>query len=133
MKRIILFVVAFVMITSFACADFYDDFNEYSSMYGIENLEKVSSFGYKLPTVEIIATDEITLYSSEENIPDLLAASCCAMRCIDNQGNMLDQYGRLLHAYFMAKAGGEKRATTETGMLIFFTITPGLVTVRLVK
>ena len=134
MKKAIIILVL-VLFAVPAIADFQTDFDLFALIYGFDRLEKVSSSGYKLTTVEIMVTSEITLYAEENDIADLFAAACCAMRTIDNQGDMLDQYGRLLHAYFLSRAAGgeEKHATTETGIMIFFSTSSGLITVRLVK
>lgn len=132
MKRLIIFI-ALILFAVPALADFESDFNSYAPMYSLDQLKKVSAFGYKLEKVEIMITDDITLYSSEKDIPELLSAACCTLRSIDNEGSMIDQYGRLLHAYFMARSGGEKQATTESGVIIYFSITNDLATVRLVK
>ena len=133
MKKLLIITLALIMVTVPALADFESDFNSYAPMYSLDQLIKVSAFGYKLTNVEIMITDDITLYSSEKDIPELLSAACCTLRSIDNEGSMIDQYGKLLHAYFMARSGGEKRSTTESGVIIYFSISDDLATVRLVK
>lgn len=128
------------MIPLSALADqFLDDFNSYAvSMYGISQIKTVftgSPKSYVSDTVEIMDNGKtITMMAESKNDADLIAAGCCALRVIDNQGDMLDQYGRILHAYFMARSGeGEKRATTNSGMMIFCSIDAGFTIIKLVR
>ena len=139
MKKILCLIVC-IMIPITALADqFLDDFNSYAvSMYGISEIKPVfNGFPktYASDFIEIMDDgNTVTLYAENKDVIDLIAAGCCAMRAIDNQGNMLDQYGRILHAYFMARSGtGEKRATTDSGMLIFCSIDSGLTIIKLVR
>ena len=139
MKKILCQIIC-IMIPLSALADqFLDDFNSYAvSMYGISEIKPVfagSPKTYASDSVEIMDDgNTITLCAENKDVIDLIAACCCALRSIDNQGNMLDQYGRILHAYFMARSGeGEKRATTDSGILIFVNIDSGLTNIKLVR
>lgn len=139
MKKILCLIVC-ILIPSSALADqFLDDFNTYAvSMYGISEIKPVftgSPKTYASDSIEIMDDgNTVTMMAENKDVIDLIAAGCCALRVIDNQGNMLDQYGRILHAYFMARAGeGEKRATTDSGMMVFVSIGPGMTTIRLVR
>lgn len=135
MKKVAVILTAAVLTVTSALADpFLDDFNAYAgSMYHIPALEPVvENISYKSADVEIMNMGEVTIYG--ENPLSVISAACCALRAIDNTGNMLDQYGRVLHAYFLNRSQGkESRATTETGVLIYFAEENGLFTVRLVK
>ena len=141
MKRFICTFLALVLLPVLACADgFCDDFNAYAAdVFGIAPAAVIFSSDtvstYKTGSVEIMAEPEqVTIVG--ESAEEVIAAACCALRCIDNGAGMIDQYGRTLHAYFMAKAAGDEaeyRATTESGMMIFFSIAAGFVTARLVK
>lgn len=134
-KKVAVILTAAVLTVTSALADpFLDDFNAYAgSLYHIPALEPVvENISYKSADVEIMNMGEVTIYG--ENPISVISAACCALRAIDNAGNMLDQYGRVLHAYFLNRSQGkESRATTETGVLIYFAEENGLFTVRLVK
>ena len=139
MKKIICLII-YIMIPFSALADqFPDDFNLYAvSMYGISEIKPVftgSPKTYASNSVEIMDDgNTVTRYAENKEVMDLIAAACCALRVIDNQGDMIDQYGRILHAYFLARSGeGEKRATTDSGMMVFVSIGPGMTTIRLVR
>ena len=119
---------------------FQDDFNTYAgSVYGIEEMSVLSESDtvcvYASNACEIMMEPgRVTIIG--ESAEEVIAAACCALRCIDNEGSMIDQYGRTLHAYFLARSAGddaEYRATTETGVLIFVCISAGFITIRLVK
>ena len=143
MKRFICTFLALVLLPVFAVADdFLDFFNVCAkSMYGIDDIKFASDAGiFKAYTSTYYdlqyEPDCITLYGTKDHIVDLIAAGCCALRCFDNSGNMIDQYGRLLHAYFLARSADdktEKRATTDSGILVYVLIENSLVTIRLVK
>ena len=143
MKRFLCVFLILCMIPVMACAnDFQDFFNTCAaSMYGIDGITLASDWktfqAYTSTYYDLQAEpDCITLYGTQDHIIDLIGAGCCALRCFDNSGNMLDQYGRLLHAYFLARSAGdktEKRATTDSGILVYVLIEPALVTIRLVK
>ena len=139
MKKILCLIVC-IMIPITALADqFLDDFNAYAvSVYGISEIKPVftgSPKTYASDFIEIMDDgNTVTLYAENKDVMDLIAAACCALRVIDNQGDMIDQYGRILHAYFLARSGeGEKRATTDSGMMVFVSIGLGMTTIRLVR
>lgn len=124
----------------FAIADsFQDAFNTYAgSVYGIEKISVLSESdtvcAYASNACEIMTEPgRVTIIG--ESAEEVIAAACCALRCVDNEGSMIDQYGRTLHAYFMARSAGdgaEYRATTESNVVICLSISSGFVTVRLV-
>lgn len=139
MKKILCLIIC-ILIPITALADqFLDNFNTYAvSMYGISEIKPVftgSPKTYASDSIEIMDDgNTVTLYAENKDVMDLIAAACCAMQVIDNQGDILDQYGRILHAYFLARSGeGEKRAATDSGMLVFVSIERGMTTIRLVK
>ena len=134
-KQIAVIMTAAVLSVSPALADpFLDDFNTYAgSLYHIPAIEPVvENLSYKSSDVEIMNLGEVTICG--QDALSVISAACCALRAIDNAGSMPDQYGRVLHAYFLNRSQGkESRATTETGVLIYFAEENGLFTVRLVK
>ena len=134
-KKVAVILTAAILTVTPALADqFLDDFNAYASgLYGIPKLEPiVENISYKSADVEILNLGEVTIYGQDPL--SVISASCCALRAIDNAGSQLDQYGRILHAYFLNRTRGkETRATTETGTMIYFSEENGLYTVRLVK
>ena len=133
-KQIAVILVVSVLSISQAFADpFLDDYNLYAeSIFGIPQLETITeSISYK---------SDVTIMKSEDaiicgNDPlSVISSACCALRVIDNAGSQLDQYGRILHAYFLNRTQGkETRSTTETGTLIFVSEENELFTIRLVK
>ena len=133
-KKVAVILTAAVLTVTPAMADqFLDDFNTYADdLYGIPKIAPVvENMTYKSTDVEIMNRGEVTIYGQDPLA--VICAACCALRAIDNTGNMLDQYGRVLHAYFLHKPGKESRATTENGTLIYFSEENGLFTVRVVK
>lgn len=140
MKRIISFIIC-LMIPISALADdkFLEDFNVYaSSMYGIDEISPVFTGNpktYASAIVEIMDDGQsVTIMAENKNALDLIAAACCALRTIDNQGSVIDQYGKVMHAYFLTRSGeGEKRATTDSGLQIFISIDHDFMTIRLVR
>ena len=136
MKKI--FCLLFCILLPFAAlADpFLDDFNAYSDMYHISPISALftgSPQTYSSDTIEIM-NDGTTVTLISQNDLDLISAACYVLRVIDNAGSMIDQYGRILHAYFMAAHGdGEKRATTDSGVLVFVSKDAGYTTIKLVK
>jgi hypothetical protein len=134
-KKVAIILTAAVLTVTPALADqFLDDFNTYADgLYGIPQITPVvENMTYKSTDVEIMNMGEVTIYG--ENPLSVISAACCALRAIDNEGSQIDQYGRVLHAYFLNRSQGkESRATTETGVLIYFADENGLFTVRLVK
>ena len=133
-KKVAVILTAAVLTVTPALADpFLDDFNTYRNLYNIPVLEPVvENLSYKSADVEIMNMGNIEIYG--ENPLSVISAACCALRAIDNAGSQIDQYGRVLHAYFLLQSSGkESRATTETGVLIYFAEENGLFTVRLVK
>lgn len=133
-KQIAAILVASVLSISPALADpFLDDYNLYAeSIFGIPQLETITeSISYK---------SDVTIMKSEDTIIcgndplSVISSACCALRVIDNAGSQLDQYGKILHAYFLTRVQGkETRSTTETGTLIFVSEENELYTIRLVK
>lgn len=141
MKRIFIFILVMMLtVPAFAEDQFLDDFNVFAvSMYGISRISPVftgSPKTYASDQVEIIDDGKtVTLTADIKNIPDLIAAACCALRTIDNSGDMLDQYGRVLHAYFMCRSAGgeEKRATTDSSVKVYVSMDKTLMIIRLVR
>lgn len=133
-KKVAVILTAAVLSVSTAMADpFLDDFNTYRSLYNIPAIEPVvENLSYKSADVEIMNLGEVTICG--QDAISVISAACCALRAIDNAGSQIDQYGRVLHAYFLNRSQGkESRATTETGIQIYFAEENGLFTVRLVK
>ena len=133
-KKVAVILTAAVLTVTPALADpFLDDFNSYRNLYHIPAIEPiVENISYRSTDVEIMNMGNIEIYG--ENPLPVISAACCALRAIDNAGSQIDQYGRVLHAYFLLQSSGkESRATTETGVLIYFAEENGLFTVRLVK
>ena len=134
-KKVAVILTAAVLTVTPALADqFLDDFNTYADgLYGIPKIEPVvENMTYKSTEVEIMNMGEVAIYGG--NPISVISAACCALRAIDNTGSQIDQYGRVLHAYFLFQSTGkESRATAETGTLIFFSEENGIYTVRLVK
>jgi hypothetical protein len=126
-------------LSALAEDSFLNDFNLYAeSIYGIDKISPVftgTPKTYSSETVEIMVNgQETTLMAERANTMDVITAACCTLRIIDNTGNRIDQYGMLMHAYFLACSGdGEKQATTESGTNIFVSVDPGFVTIRLVR
>ena len=141
MKRFLCTFLVLFLAPILAGADaFQDDFNTYAAdLYGIDTVKILSESetvcAYASASCEIMTEPgQVTIIG--ESAEEVIAAACCALRCIDNEGSMIDQYGRTLHAYFLARSAGddaEYRATTETGVLICVCISAGFITIRLVK
>lgn len=134
-KQIAVIITAAILTSTPALADqFLDDFNAYAEgLYGIPLLEPVvENLSYKSADVEIMNLGEISIYGHDPL--SVISAACCALRAIDNSGSMLDQYGRIMHAYFLHNVRKtEAMATTERGILVFFSEDKGLFTIRLVR
>jgi hypothetical protein len=135
MKVVIIILAIIVLSIAPASADsFLEDFNLYAeSLYNIQTLEPIIvEVSYKSADVEIMKTDEITIYG--QDALSVISAACCALRTIDNASSMIDQYGRIMNAYFMNQTQRtETRATTEAGVLIYFSEDNGIFEIRLVK
>ena len=135
MKVVAIILAIIVLSIAPASADsFLEDFNLYAeSLYNIPALEPIIvEVSYKSPDVEIMKTDEITIYG--QDALSVISAACCALRTIDNASSMIDQYGRIMNAYFMNQTQRtETRATTEAGVLIYFSEDHGIFEIRLVK
>ena len=134
-KRIAIVLTAAVLTVSTYTAQadkFIEDFNSYAEGYGIPEIKPVvENISYKSSEVEILNIGEVDIYG--ENPISVISSACCALRAIDN-GSQIDQYGRVLHAFFLNKSSrNEARATTETGVLIFCSEEKGIYTIRLVK
>lgn len=107
---------------------FADDFSTYAEyMYGLDEITLISS----AQETSVYAVGEtmialnttggaVTAVVTGTSFADVLTAACCVMRCVDNSGSMIDQYGRLMHAYFLARSRdpGMYHATTESSMRI---------------
>ena len=134
-KQIAVIITAAILTATPALADqFLDDFNAYAEgLYGIPLLEPVfENLSYKSADVEIMHLGEISIYG--RNPLSVISAACCALRAIDNSGSMLDQYGKVMHVYFLHNVRKtEARATTESGILVYFSEDKGLFTIRLVR
>ena len=129
------FVLILAAAPAFAEDIFLTDFNLYAEpLFGIQPIKAiVSGFSYKSDSVEIMVTGQETTIIGESPL-DVISASCCVLRCIDNEGSMIDQYGRVMFAYFLNRTKGiEARATTESGVLIYFSEASGIYTARLVR
>ena len=135
MRVIIIILAIIVMSIAPASADsFLDDFNLYAeNLYNIPALEPIIvEVSYRSDDVEIMKSDEITIFG--ENALSVISAACCVLRTIDNASSMIDQYGRIMNAYFMNQTQRtETRATTEAGVLIYFSENNGIFEIRLVK
>lgn len=134
MKKVITMLAIVIMAATQAKADaFLDDFNLYAeTMYSIPAIETViESVSYRSESVEITTTDEVIIVGHDPMA--VISAACCALRTIDNAGSMIDQYGRVLNAFFINQVHKkETRATTESGVLIYFSEHEGTFTIRLV-
>ena len=134
-KKVAVILTAAVLSVTPALADpFLDDFNLYAeSLYHIPPLKQiVENLSYKSDDVEILNLGEVTINGQDPL--SVISAACCALRAIDNAGSQIDQYGRVLHTYFLFQSSGqESRATTESGTMIFFSEENDIYTVRLVR
>ena len=136
MRKCFAVILAAVLLSvASAFADpFLDDFNLYASeVYNIPQLQPlVENTSYKSDEVEILTSDDIEIYG--EDALSVIAAACCSLRVIDNAGSQIDHYGKLLHAYFLYRSSWEEsRATTATGIEIYFSEAADIYSVRLVK
>lgn len=141
MKKIAAGALILCMLSACALADpdqFVEDFNLFAStMYGLDELEIVYSdetlMACRSGAIEIMITDkDLTVYSDDPM--QAVTAACCALRCIDNLASMIDQYGRVLHSYFLCKISGkEGSAVTSGGVSILTTESNGIYSIRLVK
>lgn len=133
----VVFIILAIIVLSIAPASadsFLEDFNLYAeSLYNIPTIEPIIvEVSYKSADVEIMKTNEITIYG--QDALSVISAACCALRTIDNASSMIDQYGRIMNAYFMNQTQQkETRATTEAGVLIYFSEDNGIFEIRLVK
>ena len=133
MRKIAAIILAILLAAPAMADSFLDDFNYYASeIYDLNPLDPlVENVAYKSAEVEIMVADGIEIYS--EDALSVISAACCVLRVIDNTGSQIDQYGKVLHAYFLHKSGNESRATTDSGILIFFSEANDIYTIRLVK
>ena len=125
MKRVISFIIILVIFTvpAFAEDKFMDDYNFYA-----ENVFHISPIGpVEDAVITVYASDNVELFPMNKSIIirsathfDAICSACCVLRSLDNAGNRVDQFGRIMHIYFLAKsAPGEiKIATTESGIQI---------------
>ena len=127
MKRIVSFILIILLLFSSACAadKFLDNYNFYAeSVYGIQQIrfdKKDSSYTqYVSDTVYVCIWTDGSISVISKNHLDAISAACCVLRCIDNKGNRIDQYGRILHAYYlsMSASGEMKTAVTENKISI---------------
>lgn len=134
MKKVITILAVAVMVTSQAKADtFLDDYNSYAKyIYGIPAIETViENVSYRSDSVEITKENEVIVTGNDPL--DVISAACCALRAIDANGSLVDQYGRVMHAYFLNRVREkETRATTESGILVYVSESEGTYTIRLV-
>lgn len=141
MKKLLAVALIICSLESSAIAEtdqFLEDFNIYAqSLYGLQTIEKIYSdpvmAAYKSDDIEIMyENDNYTVYGTEDQ--EVITAACCVMRAIDNQGSMIDQYGRIMNAYFLCKANGkESIATTENHVMILVDKENGVLSIRMVK
>lgn len=141
MKKLlaIAMIICSIEISAVAETDkFMEDYNIYAeNLYNLQTIERIYSdqnmAAYKSEDIEIMYEDSnYTVYGSEDQ--EVITAACCVLRTIDNQGNMIDQYGRILHAYFLCRSNGkESIATTENHVMIFVEKENGVLSVRMVK
>ena len=137
-KAFFVLLICVLLSVSMAAADaFLDDFNLYAeAVYSIDKLSVVhedeTMAAYRAGTVEIMRTDgEISIFG--ESAEDVIAFACCAIRCMNDTGSLIDQYGRILHSFFLCKAGREGRAVTESGITVFTTAENGIYSIKLVQ
>lgn len=130
----VIFAAILLSVASAFADSFLDDFNLYASeVYNIPQLQPlVENTSYKSDEVEVLISDDIEIYG--EDALSVITAACCSLRVIDNAGSQIDHYGKLLHAYFLYRSSGEEsRATTATGIEIYFSEAADIYSVRLVK
>ena len=141
MKRLII-ILALILFTvpTFAENTFLSDFDEYGQyVYGLQPLS--CNDPDAIPLFFMTGETSVFHYPAEDIISgtnhlEAISAACCVFRCIDNGGDMIDQYGRIMHAYFMSKSradGKEYHAATESGIMIYTQIIDDRLTVKLVK
>lgn len=127
MKRIISFLFILLIVFSSASAGdkFMDNYNFYAqSVYGIQQIhfdKKDSSYTqYASDTVYVCVWKDGSISVISKNHLDAISAACCVLRCVDNKGNRIDQYGRVLHAYYlsMIDSGEMKTAVTDSKVSI---------------
>lgn len=141
MKKALLVFLAFLILISASAAEddpFLSDFNAYAAaVFGISEIIQVDPDHYTAPDFEIMRdSGTVMIFGLIEDSETVLAAACCVLRCFDNMGSMIDQYGRVLHAYFMCRsrdADKEYRATTETGVQIFVQHFSDRLVIRIMK
>jgi len=136
-KAFIILLICALLFSSAAADPFLDDFNLYAeAFYAIDKLAVIHEddilAAYRAGTVEIMRTDgEISIFG--ESAEDVITFTCCAIRCMDDTGSLIDQYGRILHSFFLCKAGREGRAVTESGITVFTTAENGIYSIKLVR
>ena len=136
-KAFIILLICALLFSSAAADPFLDDFNLYAeAFYAIDKLAVIHEddilAAYRAGTVEIMRTDgEISIFG--ESAEDVITFTCCAIRCMDDTGSLIDQYGRILHSFFLCKAGREGRAVTESGITVFTTAENGIYSIKLVQ
>ena len=122
MKRFLLVLFACLMITP-AFADFAEDFNLFSEMYGIEHLlfvqEDETGSHYTCGEINVTYTDGMATVIGK-NALDVIVVSCCVLQCFDNNaGNFRDQRGSLIQAYLMYRKGSDNaHSFTNSGINI---------------
>ena len=141
MKKLLAVAVIICLLESSAVAEtdkFMEDYNIYASdLYGLQTIEQIYSdetmTAYKSENVEILYEDSnFTVYGTEDQ--EVITAACCVLRAIDSQSSMIDQYGRILHSYFLCRSNGkESIATTENHVMIFVEKENGVLSIRMVK
>lgn len=144
MKKVCVLAVFLCILALFSpvqAETFAESFNFYAEhVYGLAQMaadpDDLSGSVFTAPTYRLaVRSGEITIRGSAADALDVLTAACCALRVVDNAGSSIDQYGRVMHAYFMARSRDpytEYRATTENGFLVYVKLGGGSITVRLV-
>ena len=115
------------------------DYNLYAeSMYGIDPIEltesSIASQSYQSNSVKIFKKIDEILITGEDAL-EVIAAASCVFRCVDNASSMIDQYGRIMQAYYLARSRKEDkefRATTESGHLVFIQLFDNSISIRIV-
>ena len=124
MKKFAFILIILVLFTVPAFADFLNDYNFYAeNVFGLNQLEFVKNdtvmAKFSSGISDLFVMRDSIIVSSENHL-DAISSACCVLRCVDNTGSQLDQYGRVLHAYYLSKAasGELKTATTKSGFRI---------------
>ena len=139
MRRIILVLLLCVTAVATAEDTFLQDFNIYAeNVYGIEKATFIANEAgtsyYMTGSVVMSVSSSIVVYG--EDHLDVISAACCALRWYDNGGNIKDQYGTMLSAYYLVRARDnirEKILETENGTKIYVSIKDKTLAIGLIK